>query len=316
MLGVNQPDLALLTAADAGRVLDDIAAFGFDYVRFEVPWLLVQPAKAAAAWGATTWQGKAVCGVAGVRDLAAARGITLLPTLGVHMPTWKWTADDFGTFVSAADALLAAPVYEVLNEPNLATFTPSYWSKASYTVPLLKAARAATKGSGARLVFPGLAAIVTWTSWALVPGAGWFGLPGLVQYHNDAPETYLHDALTIDGCSESFDFMGYHPYSLTNQQTEDPNVVANQPMIARTATLAAIAGRPMWGTEWGFSASLPDAVRAARTTALWALIKDSYAQTFYMAWRDAGAGANYGLVDANNVPRPLVSAAVRDILTG
>ncbi len=73
-LGICVSELAILNPIDQKRVLTDIHAFGFRSVRFEVPWVAVQPRKGVWDWAL----------VRNARDVARSLGIELLPVLGVH----------------------------------------------------------------------------------------------------------------------------------------------------------------------------------------------------------------------------------------
>jgi hypothetical protein len=291
-LGICVSELAILSPVDQKRVLDDVRAFGFTKVRFEVPWVTVQPRKGAWDWAL----------VKNARDIARANGIELLPVLGVHTPSWAWTPVDVGIFATEAAKLLQAPVYEVWNEPNLASFVKD--GNALTYVPWLKAAHDAIHATqpGARVVMAGLAAAVdasgfNW-AWWLAPFGPW---------RNTSPETFLRAAMKANA---PFDAVAYHPYSIGpgfDQQTPAPQQV----MIARIAALKLLSDKPLLLTEWGYDFAKATPTQAAKWFAaqLPLMVGDSW---FY-SWRDYGP-YRFGLVDANNVPREPMWSTVKAAL--
>lgn len=296
MLGINCVELTLLQPADQKRVLSDIAAFGFRHVRFGVSMKLVCPSKGAYVWDA----------VVTARDLARANGIELLPLLPIdslNMPSWAMPAD-FAAFSARAAALLAAPAYEIGNEPNLQTFNA--FGNPAPIVPLIQKAWSGIKGAqpAAKVVFPGLAACETFVARFL-----WWSL-----YGNLSPEDFLTGALKL-GVGAFFDVMAYHPYSIDGQFAQQPPS-ATQVMIAKTPGLAKMAGRPLWATEWGFPSNTLTLTECARRfTAQLPLMNVMCERSYFFAWRDDPRhGGNLGIVDANNAPKQPLYGAVKAAL--
>ena len=293
-LGICCSELAIIP--DAARVLSDIAAFGFKKVRFEVPWVLVEPVKGQRNWAP----------IVNVVNLAKQNGVELLPILGVHAPTWSWTAADYGSFCGDAAKVIGAPRYECWNEPNLAAF---HQNGDAYTyVPQLSAASKAIKAiqPNAQIVMGGLAACegATGFNW-------WFWLAPFGWWTNVSPEDFLQDALNV-GANQACDLIGYHPYSIdAGFNPQAPN--ASQVMIARIPKLAGIAKKPLLLTEWGFDHAKIDANTSAAwfQTQLALLPYDSFLYT----WRDYGT-TKYGLVDGNNIARQPIYNAVHAVVAG
>lgn len=303
-VGINATELTLLSQADVNRVLDDIAAYGFTHVRVEIPWQLIQPTQQQWIWGSTTWNGASVAGADVVITAAKARGLTVLPILGVHMATWAPTDGvAFGEFARRAHERYDLPAYEIMNETNLAAFSTARWSSPSYLVPLLKAASLAIPD--AEIVSGGMAAAVTYTGWAFVLGGlSWFPwIPWPVQFHNDSPEDYLRGVIQGGG---PFNIAGYHPYSIADDLNTDVMPSADQPMIKRCKTVADLTQKPVWATEYGFDAArMTPADISLRYEVQMPLVDAVCDRQYLFCWRDSPlhGGRLFGLVDANNKPR-------------
>lgn len=293
-LGICCSELAVIS--DASRVLADIAAFGFNRVRFEVPWAAVESVKGQRNWAAVT----------NVVKLASKYGIELLPILGVHTPTWSWTAADYGSFCADAAKVIRSPRYEIWNEPNLHQFLAM--GSASTYVPWLKSAYAAIKAvqPSALIVLGGLAAAESasgfnWFFW--VAPFGWWA--------NTSPERFLQNALQA-GARGYFDVCGYHPYSIDAAFVPQPPN-AKQVMISRIDTLKQMSPAPVLLTEWGFDLSRVDAVTAASWFTAQIQIPSMAGESFFYSWRDYGTN-RCGLVDANNTPRQPLYNAVKAVV--
>lgn len=280
-LGICISELAILNPIDQRRVLADAAAFGFRRVRFEVPWVVVQPAKAKWDWAS----------VRNAKSIADSLGIELLPVLGVHTPTWKWTPTDVAIFATEAAKILRAPAYEIWNEMNLAGYHKD--GNAATYVPWLNAAYDAIHAVDprAKVVMGGLAAAIDAAGFNFFWWIGPFG-----PWRNTSPETFLAAAKAFGA---RFDAAAYHPYSIGPGFDEQPPSTS-QVMLARIPTLQATIGeRPLMLTEWGFNLDkMTQAVAAQRfLTQLPLMGSDSY----LYSWRHYGS-LHFGLVDAQNRP--------------
>lgn len=280
-VGINCTELVLLT--DAQRVLSDIAAFGFRYVRFEVPWLQVEPVKGSRDWSH----------VVAVRDEAARFGLTLLPVLGVHCPTWAWGPADVKVFATEAAQKLQVPEYEIWNEMNLHAFLPN--GDAATYVPWLNAAYDGIKSvqPDAQVVMGGLAAAVDYS----VP----------FFFTNTSPETFLKKAISLNA---KFDKVAYHPYSINQAFVEEPPSLTQQ-MIAKIANLRAITDKPLLLTEWGWDLDRTTPTQAAAWFRMQLPLMAE--RSYYYTWRDYGT-TKFGLVDASNSPREPLYSTVRATL--
>lgn len=293
-LGICCSELAIIP--DAARVLSDIAAFGFRKVRFEVPWVLVEPTKGKRNWAP----------IQNVVNLAKSNGIELLPILGVHAPLWSWTAADYGSFCGDAAKVIGSPRYEIWNEPNLAAFLKN--GDANTYVPWLKSAYTAIKAaqSSAQIVMGGLAAAenasgFNWAFW-LAPFGWWT---------NVSPENFFQRALNA-GAGQWCDLVGYHPYSIDAAFNPQPPS-ATQPMIARIPKLAGMSSKPLLLTEWGYDYNRTTPL----TAALWfqTQLPLISGESFFYTWRDYGAD-KHGLVDGSNNPRQPIYNTVRTAVRG
>lgn len=296
-LGICVSELAILNLSDQRRVLRDIRDFGFRKVRFEVPWVTVQPRKGSWDWSLVT----------SARDIAREFSIELLPVLGVHVPKWAWTPVDVEVFAREAAKTLNAPIYEVWNEPNLALFHKDGDPKTF--APIQRAAyngiKSVQPGYSSKVALAGLAACVDWRGFNFFPWLGPFG-----WFRNTSPETFLRGILNA---SAPFDLVAYHPYAISSGFVhQEPT--ANQEGIARIAKLQGMVNKPpILLTEWGFDMApgkvTPNTASQWFTKQLALLPGDSY---FYN-WRD-GYGQQFGLVDANNVPRQPLYDTVKKAL--
>jgi hypothetical protein len=309
-LGINAVELVLLAPSDAKRVLEEIAAFGFKHVRFGVPWLLIEPVKGQQNWGNTTYNGQTVAGVQLIVSEAKRLGLTLLPILGVHMPAWTWIAKDFGEFCRRAHVTIGAPVYEVMNEPNLHAFNP--FANAAPIAPLIVEAK---KNITAQIAFPGLAAAETYAGWGIQLLFGF--IPWPYQYRNASPEDFLRDSLALN-VGPHFDVMNYHPYALKMDFSLDvPS--ATQPMIKRSSGLHEMSGKStIIGTEWGFDIAKIGVPETARRIGIqMPLMHDRFDRHYLFAWRDdARHGGTFGIVDTANKPRKEIADVVKAALLG
>lgn len=303
-VGINATELVLLAPDDAIGVMIDIAEFGFKHLRVEIPMQLVAPTAGNWVWGPTTYLGKTVAGVQLLVQTAAELGLELLPILGVHMPTWAWKPR-FQEFCSRAHDVLQADAYEIMNETNLAAFSENKWAKGTFLAPLLKQARLSIPAP-AKIVSGGLAAAVTYTGWAFTPWP--------TQFHNDSPEDYLKLVIQQNA---PFDIAGYHPYSIKDDLSTYEAPSPTQKMLMKADNVRALAQTPVWATEWGFHTGPMTATQVAGYIQTQLPFVDLKCERQYLfCWRNyAPHGANYGLVDANNVPRQPIYDVVHSALS-
>lgn len=286
-LHICQSDLARIS--DADRVLGDIAAFGFQRVRFEVPFDMVY-AKPAPSWGS----------VEKLAALFAKHGLQTLPVLGAHLPlTWRPTSSTYAKFCADAVSILNPDKVELWNEPNLINFWPKAdpatfysWAQAGYDAVM----------SPIEVILGGMAAAIDQFTgfWKfLVPILG----------GNKSPETFLAGLHAKAGGRKFYDRIGYHPYSLDGafkQVTPSLGVMG----ISKISTMRNLG--PLVFTEVGFAGS-DNAVRTSLLSAQMGLPPMLGTETYLYCWRDAG-GERYGLVDIRNRPREPYYSAVKALI--
>jgi polysaccharide biosynthesis protein PslG len=296
-LGIGVPEAALLSAADLEKTFAAAVTAGFKRVRVEIDWLAVQPTK-------TTWNW---AGAVAALQSAQKHGLTILPTLGVHPPSWAYTAADFGAFCGAAAKALGLPEYEIWNEPNL----DGFWAGgggASFA-PYQIAANTAIKKAlpNAKVFTPGLAAAITYSGWEVTKLWGW--LPWIKSFTNSSPVDWLNAYYGVAGARGSFDAVCYHPYSLDGA-FNPVAPIAGSVMLANTAALQTVMIthsdlKPVIHTEWGFdSAKVPPATAATWFTTQWAILsaQAGVARSYLFSLRDY-AGETNGILDANWNPK-------------
>jgi hypothetical protein len=303
MLGINCTELTALAPTDMKRVVTDIAEFGCRHVRFGVSMKLVCPSKGRYVWDQVVM----------ARDLARVNGIELLPLLptdALNMPSWA-TLADFSDFCARAATILAAPAYEVGNEPNLHGFNP--FGKAATYAPRLSAGYDGIKRAqpGATVIAAGMAAA------AEASGFNWaFWLGPFGPWANTSPETFLADLVKL--VPAKFDAAAYHPYSIGPGFDLQPPT-AGQVMIAKTKALQKLTPKPIYLTEWGFDMAKVTPTQAATwfTAQLPLMTATGGPNRGYLfAWRDHFShGGTLGLVDANNKPRQPIYNTVKAAVT-
>ncbi|MEX7470200.1 hypothetical protein AB4Z39_10855 [Mycobacterium adipatum] len=290
-VGVNQSNLCQLAPADLDRVCKDIAAYGFESVRFAVDWGNLSNFAGQVNYGP-------------VHRVAAAlnkHGLEPLPVLGIHHP-FIYSTNTFADFVQRCVSIFGPiPAYEVWNEPNLWGFTVG--TPARF-LTYLRAAAPIIRETGAAVIHGGLAAY---------PDHRVFWL------RNYSPVTWLKE-LYAAGERNDYDLLGYHPYSLTTaEKWVDPD---SRPFgIAQIDALNTLRyqhgdARPYAFTEIGYDTTKIDATTAAKyLTAQMPSMRASSNHNWLFCWRDTvGDGGKYGLVAANNGPKLPLYNSVRGLL--
>lgn len=276
-LGISDPSLYQLSAAEIATTLDTLKALGVTDIRVAVPWAAVQP------YNSTTYDWSKLDAVI---DAAAARDMGVL---GVINATPPWAGFPlighpdpaaYATFASEVATRYAGKIsaYEVWNEPNGVTF----WSPpdaTSYT-ELLKAAYPAIKAADpdAEVIAGVLGAVGT--------------LPGVTV----SPVTFVAQ-MYADGAKGFFDALSYHPYQYTTPFSL--GTVTDSPLLQTEAIRALMAAAgdgdlKLWATEYG----LPT------TWGISAEQQAAYIHDFVVAWQQIeGAG-------------PMFIHTTRDVATG
>lgn len=270
-LGINQSNLCQMSAATLATTLDGIAAMGFESVRFAVDWGYL-----SNAFGQTNYTP-----VQNVKNALVARGLTPMPCLGIHYP-FTHSATAFGNFVNKCTQIFGnIPYYEVWNEPNLIAF--NIGSPATY-VTYLKAAAPKIRAVGSQVISAGLAAYPTFGS-------------------NKSPVDWLN-GMYAGGESGDYDLLGYHPYSILDDQNGTFVDPATTPFgIAQIAALKAVQAahsdtRPMAFTEVGYVTPGKVDLQVASGWLTWQLANQdpSFPLTWFFCYQDtAGDGGGFGI---------------------
>ncbi|MGU3650703.1 hypothetical protein [Mycolicibacterium sp. A43C] len=290
-IGINQSNLCQLSAADLDRVCSDIAAFGFNSVRFAVDWGYL-----ANFIGRVNY--------APVRQVAstlAKHGLTALPVIGIHYP-FVHSPAAFAEFTRTVVQIFGAvAAYEVWNEPNLWAF--GIGGPAEF-LTYLRAAAPIIRSVGAKVIHGGLAAYPDHRA---------------LWMRNYSPTTWLKELYNA-GESGDYDLFGYHPYSITTaEKWVDPGTTPfGIAQITALDELRRVRGdvRPYAFTEIGYDTGKIDTGIAARYLAQQMPAMNERADAHWLfCWRDTpGDGGNYGLVTANNAPKTLIYNAAKQIL--
>lgn len=270
-IGINQSNLCQLSAPKLATTLDGIAAMGFTTVRFAVDWGYL-----SNVFGQTNYTP-----VQNVKNALVARGLTPMPCLGIHYP-FNHNATAFGNFVNKCTQIFGnIPYYEVWNEPNLIAF--NIGSPATY-VTYLKAAAPKIRAVGSQVISAGLAAYPTFGS-------------------NKSPVDWLN-GMYAGGESGDYDLLGYHPYSILDDQNAtfvDPRTTPFG--IAQIAALKAVHAshgdaRPMAFTEVGYITPGKVSTLDASDWLTWQLANQdpSFPLTWFFCYQDtAGDGGGFGI---------------------
>ena len=282
-IGINQSNLCQLSSSDLATTLDGIAEMGFDTVRFAVDWGYL-----SNAFGQTNYTP-----VRAVKNALDARGLTAMPCLGIHYPL-NHSSTGFGNFVGKCTEIFGSiPYYEVWNEPNLIAF--NIGSPANY-VKYLKAAAPRIRAVGSQVISAGLAAYPTFQS---PLGKNW------------SPVDWLN-GMYAGGESGDYDLLGYHPYSIKDDQNAtfvDPRT--NPFGIAQIDALKAVQAskgdtRPMAFTEVGYITPGKVSLADASDWLTWQLANQdpNFPPTWFFCYQDtAGDGGGYGIRDTAGDPK-------------
>ncbi|WP_157516808.1 hypothetical protein [Mycobacterium sp. MS1601] len=264
-----------MTATKLATTLDEIAAMGFESVRFAVDWGYL-----SNIFGSTNY-----APVIAVKNALVARDLIPMPCLGIHYPL-NHNATAFGNFVGKCVEIFGdVPYYEVWNEPNLIAF---YIGTPATYVTYLKAAAPHIRAVGSQVISGGMAAYPTFQS---PLGKNW------------SPVDWLN-GMYAGGENGDYDLLGYHPYSIKDDQNAtfvDPQT--NPFGIAQINALKAVQAshsdtRPMAFTEVGYITPGKVTEQDASNWLTWQLANQdpNFPVTWFFCYQDtAGDGGGYGI---------------------
>jgi len=282
-------------AADRRRELDDYVELGVGWVRHDVQWDVVEPARGSLDWS--------------VPDAAIAesreRGLEVLALIS-YTPAWANGGHDdhrygpsdpeeLGAFagrVARRYARLGVHAYEIWNEPNIGFWQPAP-DPAGY-VAVLRAAARAIRAADPRAVI---------VSGGMSPAGD--------SATTMSPHAWLQ-AIYEEGARPWFDAVGHHPYldSDVGPSSTDPGnpwfqMAGSTPSIRSIQAANGDAAKRIWATEVGCRRSLGDCpARIARAARLWR----SYSWAGALFWFTFWDPGEYGLVDGDWTRRPAWSA--------
>jgi hypothetical protein len=245
--GFSAGDLPSLGAGELAARLDDMAAMGVGWIRFDMPWNDVAP----NGPGAYNWSGydRTV-------DAANARHINSLIILD-YTPAWarpagcnagsKCAPADPAQFAQYAAAAVShfksrgVKAWEIWNEPNTSSWSPSP-NVAQYTT-LLKLTYTAIKGVDA-------------SATVLTGGLG----PAVTAGNNLAPIDFVKQ-LYLNGAGGSFDAIGMHPYSYPAPPSLNESWSGWMQMLDIRNTMVQNGDqiKKIWMTEYGAPTNGPGA---------------------------------------------------------
>lgn len=311
--GVSDPLLINLSTAGQIQRLDAMKAIGITSVRVDASWNWVQP----DGPGSYDWSSLDAV-------VAAIHSVGLSADLIIDgCPAWAAvssaagnefaqpaSASEFGTYAGAVAARYGKDgtnYFEIWNEPNLATFWLPKPDPSAYTADL-EAAYTAIKAAdpSATVLSGGLA-------------------PGVDDGTNYDPRTFLED-MYADGAKESFDGLGYHPYSYPDSPDTDASWSGWSMMDETTPSIRSImadngdSAKKIWITEYGAPTSDSNSVGEANQStdmaqAISLTAKLDWVASLYMyTWSDSSTLAadadGFGLLTSDNTPKPAYEAVV------
>jgi hypothetical protein len=280
------------------RALDIIKAAGFRWIRADLKWDQAEQTKGVYSF--TFFQNLVTAARnRGLKTLAIlAYGNPLYTGGTMNPPVTSAALQAFSDYAAAAVTALqgTGTVFEIWNEPDLATFWPPAPSGAQFGA-LLKVAdtRIKSLASPPQLVTGGLSA------------------PG------NAARSFLSDAGPSGGLATATG-LGMHLYTQTAPETRWDDLLE----LAGNASSAMPGGR-VWCTEWGYSSTSLDSAANGHSAAS-RLKQAVYTVRLILAgWmanlpvvnvydlRDDGTDAtnkehNYGLIDRNYADKPAMTA--------
>lgn len=242
-------DLQYLTGAALNTRLDEYAALGVQWARFQVIWASVQRfGPASYDWGPTD----------ALIDGLQQRGIKPLAVLGTSPPWAKRApgcnvdtcaptdAAQFGAFAKVTATRYAGRIaaWEVWNEPNMQQFYQPQPDPVGYTA-LLKSAHSAVKAADPRatVVTGGLAPAITIRN----------GVGAVRTLH---PVDFLQ-TIYNQGGQGSFDAVGWHPYSYSAMPGGNDGGSAWAQMSTAPVSVRSLmtkygdSVKKIWATEFG-----------------------------------------------------------------
>ncbi len=311
--GFSANELVWMDPAERARQLENMKAAGVSWVRIDLQWYVVQPARADTYdWSVYDRAFEAI----------SQHGLHILPILD-YAPAWaaaagcspgpqhKCAPADPQAFAAYAAAAVArytpygVTSWEVWNEPN----SPRFWyprADATAYAELLKATYPAIKKTN--------------PSATVITG----GLRSANAYGDVSPHDYVA-ALYAAGAQPYFDALGSHPYShpALPLDTSDKNGWTQMLKIRDIAVSYGDTEKKIWITEVGATTGGPHPVSEsvqAQIVHEAVRLRSSYPWAGPLFWYDykylgtAWVSENFfGLVRANGSPKPAYASFLEAI---
>jgi hypothetical protein len=295
--------------ADIARDLDAMAATGARWLRVPLQWTSMEPAKGVYRWSAHDR----------VLGMALERGLQPIAVVA-YTPAWARPAGcttsqfcppartrDYADFLRAVVqryARYGVTVYEIWNEPNLASFWKPAPDPARYAALLKDAAVAA------RAADPGVTILSGGLSPAVRDGNG-----------KVTPQTFVR-ALYAAGAQRSFDGLGMHPYAwpAAPLRAASWNAFYTLPQLHALMAARGDGHKKIWMTEFGYSTGTwaqasSEADQAAHLTEAYRSIASApwAGPLLWFNHRDRGSDPsnrehNFGLVTQGGRAKPALAA--------
>lgn len=243
---------AYLSDAKLNAYLDDLAALGVGWLRFDLSWNDVQYNNSSTY----DWSH-----IDRIVTQANARHIKVLPIL-LYTPKWARLSScsydeycapadpaQFATFAGAAAKRYASQgvhYYEIWNEPNMGAWWGSQGNVRGYSA-LLKAASPALRASDPQVFI-------------ITGGTG----PAATDGTDVSPLDFIN-GLYQNGAKSSFDAIGHHPYTYPVPATFKEDWNAWMQMALTNVSIRSImmangdSAKQIWATEYGAPTGGPKA---------------------------------------------------------
>lgn len=230
-----------LADSELDTYMSAVAESGAGWVRFDIDWSIVEPARGRFDWSGTD----RVISAADSHDLQILGLLT-------HTPRWARTADadiddthgmpadpgEFGRFAGDVAERYSGSIahWEIWNEPNSTVFFTPRPDVRAYADLLVAASDAIRNVDPAAVIVTG-------------------GLSPAVDDGSDiAPTTFLTE-LYAQGVSSTFDVVGMHPYSYpalpSDESTSDWNSFYRMREMRTVMVDGGDSDKPIWATEFG-----------------------------------------------------------------
>jgi hypothetical protein len=308
IFGIADPDLISETPEVQARQISNMKAIGITSVRIDANWSWVQPnGPNEFKWSNLDQEVKSIrtAGMSADLIIDGCPPWAALPGAGKNQFTQpahpsqyaSWAAD-----VAARYAPEGVRYFEIWNEPNIIRFWKPRPNPAAYTADL-RAAYTAIKtiDPSAFVISGGLA-------------------PAATVKNAYSPIDFLK-AMYKNGAENSFDALGYHPYSYP-ALPNDPGTPWSQidqtsPSLRSSMAENGDSAKLIWITEFGApsagSSGVDAAAQAVQLSQALADVKDSkWIGGFYIyTWRDgpiaSAPGNEFGLLTASAKTKPAFS---------